>query len=188
MTVWPLRFRKVEGGPLLFADDAGGFFVSDQQFLTRYANNSLTNRDQAFLLSNGHAFGDVGDPDYLAFAYRWTVRQNVGRELAYVILVPTLRCNLACNYCQVSRAAEEAPGYDWTEGILADVIGFLDRLTSKNIKIEFQGGEPLLRPDLLRTVRSHCRAVRDLGVYRLHKPASPRRTTARVLGRARHIY
>lgn len=35
-------------------------------------------------------------------------------KMNYLILVPTLRCNLACGYCQVSRAPENARGFDWS--------------------------------------------------------------------------
>jgi His-Xaa-Ser system radical SAM maturase HxsB len=75
----------------------------------------------------------------------------------YVILVPTLRCNLACGYCQVSRAPENARGFDWSAETLAGVLLFLGGLEGPDIKIEFQGGEPLLRVDLLEAVRGFCR-------------------------------
>ena len=39
-----------------------------------------------------------------------------------------------------------ARGYDWDE-TLADVLRFLDSLETDQIKVEFQGGEPLLRID-----------------------------------------
>ena len=37
MNVWPLRFRQTHDGEVFFADDAGGFFMSDRAFLARYA-------------------------------------------------------------------------------------------------------------------------------------------------------
>jgi His-Xaa-Ser system radical SAM maturase HxsB len=157
MNVWPLKFRELAGGDLLFADDAGGFFLSDQYFLERYAGDQLNPVDQAFLSDNGHAFVKQGDADWTSFAYRWSRRQHRAGALSYVILVPTLRCNLACGYCQVSRAAETARGYDWTEETLAEVLAFLDREGGEQIKVEFQGGEPLLRVDMLERVRAFCR-------------------------------
>lgn len=72
--------------------------------------------------------------------------------LDYLILVPTLRCNLTCSYCQVSRASAEASGYDWSDKTLSAVLKLVSSLEAKAIKIEFQGGEPTLRPDLIRTV------------------------------------
>lgn len=72
--------------------------------------------------------------------------------------MPTLRCNLTCSYCQVSRVAEEAFGFDWSEETLQAVFKFIKNLNSQKLKIEFQGGEPLLAPPFLNRVRDFCRA------------------------------
>ncbi|MEF2071026.1 His-Xaa-Ser system radical SAM maturase HxsB [Consotaella aegiceratis] len=157
MTVWPLKFRSLADGSLLFADDAGGFFRASEDFLDRYAKGTLSQADCRFLGSGGHSFQQVGDLDYTAFAYRWSARQSKAADINYLMLVPTLRCNLACSYCQVSRADERAVGYDWTPETLDAVLTYLSGLTSDRIKIEFQGGEPLLRVDLLEEVRRFCR-------------------------------
>jgi len=98
MTVWPLKFRAADDHLLFFSNDAGGFFASDEDFLARYATDTLTHDDHTFLHDEGHAFTDAGDLSHTAFAYRWAARQNAQRHLSYVILVPTLRCNLACTY------------------------------------------------------------------------------------------
>lgn len=50
-----------------------------------------------------------------------------------------------------------ASGYDWTEDTLEAVLRFIAGLASPDIKVEFQGGEPLLRLDLLERVRDFCR-------------------------------
>lgn len=155
-SVWPLKFRHTENG-FFFSDDAGGFFKSDEGFLERYASDGLSAIDLTFLRDNGHAFETQSDLSWTSFAYRWSRRQAVASELAYLILVPTLRCNLACGYCQVSRAPESARGFDWTEETVNGVLQFLDSLTTKSVKIEFQGGEPLLRIDILERIRTFCR-------------------------------
>ena len=157
MHAWPLKFRPVSADQYLFADDAGSFFKANGAFLDRYARNRLTQQDEKFLLEGGHAFQQVGDLAYTAFSYRWSRRQATAGRLSYVILVPTLRCNLSCIYCQVSRASETAKGHDWTDETLRNVLSFLDGLGTDHIKIEFQGGEPLLRVDLLEQVRDFCR-------------------------------
>ncbi|SFU19176.1 His-Xaa-Ser system radical SAM maturase HxsB [Mesorhizobium sp. YR577] len=158
MTIWPLKFREFSNGEVLFADDAGGFFKSDDSFLDRYVTDQLTERDGAFLREGGHAFDTKFDLPWTSFAYRWSRRQSKQQQLSYVILVPTLRCNLACGYCQVSRAPESARGFDWTDDTLTSVLAFLDGVEGPDLKVEFQGGEPLLRLDLLEQVRDFCRA------------------------------
>jgi His-Xaa-Ser system radical SAM maturase HxsB len=156
MTVFPLKFAPLVDG-YLFADDAGGYFLANRDFLDRYAADGLTGSDTAFLLNNGHAFEEVDDPAYLGFSYRWAQRLHRPQGLDYVILVPTLRCNLACGYCQVSRVNEGASGFDWTDDTLDKVLQFLGGMDPASAKIEFQGGEPLLRLDLLQRVRDFAR-------------------------------
>lgn len=157
MTVFPLKFRPLSDGGLLFADDAGGYFKGDCAFLERYAADGLNCADIQFLNENGHSFEEIDDLAYTSFAYRWANRLYAPTDLDYVILVPTLRCNLACGYCQVSRVNENTPGFDWNESTLNAVLRFLDGLTTTRLKAEFQGGEPLLKLDMLQRVRDFCR-------------------------------
>jgi His-Xaa-Ser system radical SAM maturase HxsB len=157
MNVWPLKFREMSDGLTLFADDAGGFFKADDGFLDRYATDDLSAADKTFLKEASHGFERERDLPWTSFAYRWARRQSRPQKMNYMILVPTLRCNLACGYCQVSRAPEKARGFDWSDETLAGVLSFLAGLEGPDVKIEFQGGEPLLRIDLLEAVRDFCR-------------------------------
>ena len=92
-----------------------------------------------------------------ASTYRSQKRRHIPDQIEYVILVPTLRCNLSCTYCQVSRVNQGARGFDWTDEIESAVLEYLGGLETANIKIEFQGGEPLLALDRLERVRNFCR-------------------------------
>src|SRR5690606_6214700 len=122
MTVWPLRFRQLNQTSLLFCDDAGGFFSADQSFLARYAEKRLSADDVKFLERHGHAFREDEDLGFTSFGHRWSLRQSRRPEMTYVVLGPALRCNIACAYCQVARADENAVGYEWSEETLAAVL------------------------------------------------------------------
>ncbi len=87
---------------------------------------------------------------------RAAARLTETRALDYLILVPTLRCNLSCSYCQVSRAPVNQTRFDWTEATLGHVVALLHSVDTKAIKIEFQGGEPTLRLDLIEAVIDAC--------------------------------
>lgn len=130
------RRRRLESG-VLVTDDAGRFKL------------------QPHGLAEQHSFSLRGYPDHLttlAGQYLRARRQSVPRKLEYLILVPTLRCNLACSYCQVSRAALGARQYDWNDETLGHVVDLVSSLKGPAVKIEFQGGEPTLRPDLIAKV------------------------------------
>ena len=95
-----------------------------------------------------------------SFEFLRTINENrldirsgvVPGKASYFILVPTLRCNISCAYCQVSRVNEAAKGYDWNDGLVEDVVKFITKYGSTHVTLEFQGGEPLLRLDLIREI------------------------------------
>lgn len=157
MQVWPLRFRDLDDRRVILADDSGAYFMAENEFVERYARDALTLSDKEFLREKGHAFEGKGDLAHTGFLTRWSRRQHVGDGSAYVILIPTLRCDLKCSYCQVSRAPLAAQGFDWDEVTLQKVLGFLDGLPVEEIQIEFQGGEPFLRLDHLQAVAAFAR-------------------------------
>ncbi|HMO74429.1 MAG TPA: radical SAM protein [Sphingopyxis sp.] len=119
-----------------------------------------------FVLERGAALPPRSDPappgrvhhPFFALSERAqaAARHTEAGPLDYLILVPTLRCNLSCSYCQVSRAPVDQPRFDWSAATLGHVLALLDGLEAPSIKIEFQGGEPTLRLDLVRAVIDAC--------------------------------
>lgn len=156
MTFLPLRLRPLPDGEVLAVNDAGGFFAAPAPFAARLADDALTPADLAALAAAGHLLRDGDDFGRMAHAYSRARRLATAGTLDYLILVPTLRCNLACSYCQVSRAGIDQRGYDWSTDTLAAVLSILDSLPDDRIKIEFQGGEATLRPDLIEAVIARC--------------------------------
>ncbi|MFC1333183.1 MAG: His-Xaa-Ser system radical SAM maturase HxsB [gamma proteobacterium symbiont of Clathrolucina costata] len=57
---------------------------------------------------------------------------------------PTLRCDHDCKYCQVSRVGVAKSGFDIAESSIDKIVSIIDEIPNREIKIEFQGGEPLL--------------------------------------------
>lgn len=151
----PLRVRP-SGNEALLVNDTGRFFRTSSAFLDRITHDALDAEDVAFLRAEGHAIEDDDGLGSAAHVYGVAERLTKAGPLDYLILVPTLRCNLSCSYCQVSRASLSQPGFDWTDETLAAVLALIDGLDTPQIKIEFQGGEPTLRPDLIRAVMQRC--------------------------------
>ena len=150
MIRFPLRSRHVEGVGIVHANIAGRFFACSP------GTNLNSPETNAFMLENGHAAIDVNSLQALSHELQVSARDTIAGNLDYLILVPTLRCNLSCSYCQVSRADADASGFDWTDEILSAVLSMIDGLSTNSIKIEFQGGEPTLRLDLVRAVIDRC--------------------------------
>jgi His-Xaa-Ser system radical SAM maturase HxsB len=156
MTFLPLRARYLAEDQSLCVHDTGRFFCTGSAFLNRLSKDQLSAEDQAFLIGQGHAIASNDSLGKAAYLYGLAERAAHAGTLDYVILVPTLRCNLSCSYCQVSRAGMHQPGFDWSDETLSAVLAMLDSLPADQIKIEFQGGEPTLRPDLLQAVIDRC--------------------------------
>ena len=76
MNVWPLKFRELPDGSMLFSDAAGGFFKADNGFLDRYVVDDLSAADKSFLKEGSHSFDWELDLPWTSFAYRWSRRQS----------------------------------------------------------------------------------------------------------------
>lgn len=68
------------------------------------------------------------------------------------IFVVTLRCDHSCPYCQVSRQMEDKGNFDMSKEMADKSLDFVFRSPCPAIKIEFQGGEPLLNFDLVKYI------------------------------------
>jgi len=68
------------------------------------------------------------------------------------IIIPTLRCNFTCKYCYALRASENAIDKDMTIETAKKTVEFIMKSAAKNLTIEFSGGEPLLRFDIIKEV------------------------------------
>ena len=78
------------------------------------------------------------------------------------MVVPTLRCDHRCQYCQVSRVPVDRKGYDLHDNSVDEIIGLIAISRQRSIKIEFQGGEPLLNfPYVQEFVKRAKRTLND---------------------------
>ena len=155
MRLFPFKFKPINGRYLI-TNDAGDLFISTQSVLDRLVSSNFTTQDQEYLLARGFGFRNAGDFYYNSFAHRYRTRRTLGRSLNYLAIIPTLRCDLSCTYCQVSRTSEDALGFDWSDEDLEGFMRFIETIDSDRIQIEFQGGEPTLRLDVVRTVIKAC--------------------------------
>src|SRR4051794_24335251 len=95
--------------------------------------------------------GDRAAIDLLAVKTRtryWRLPESTGLH----ILVVSLRCEHSCPYCQVSRQSMDRDRFDMSTETAHRALDVVFRSPSQLIKIEFQGGEPLLNFGLIRDV------------------------------------
>ncbi|MBW2991650.1 His-Xaa-Ser system radical SAM maturase HxsB [Candidatus Woesearchaeota archaeon] len=75
------------------------------------------------------------------------------------IIVPTLRCNQKCVYCHSAAKNISDKEYDMDEETAKKTLEFIFQSPSKDITIEFQGGEPLLNFDIFRYIVTEAKKM-----------------------------
>lgn len=72
-----------------------------------------------------------------------------------LILLVTHRCQLRCEYCRVRKF-----GMDMPEKILSKAVRFLMTSSRPSVQLQFFGGEPLLRFDLIQKAAALAESLR----------------------------
>jgi His-Xaa-Ser system radical SAM maturase HxsB len=154
----PFRFRPV-AGRMLVTNETGDYGFFEDDLIDRLFGGAMTDEDRRRLRDLSIVVEDRDEWRLASLMRR--IRKAHGKQrarLSYLIVIPTLRCDLSCSYCQVSRAPLDASGFDWTEVHLGQFERFLERVEGDHLKLEFQGGEPTVRSDLIRSIIDICTA------------------------------
>ena len=151
----PLRFERLNPGRYLVTNLVGDGLLLSSDELERVTSLNLTAGDGLY----ERAFSKLlisrkGQRSQLQLlALRLRSRMAFLREAtALHLFVVTLRCEHSCPYCQVSRRSADRERYDMSEETAMRALGVALSAPPQAIKIEFQGGEPLLNFDLIRTI------------------------------------
>lgn len=147
----PFFFRKID--PLdayLISNQAGSFALLDdyEQLEGVVSGNisSLHKGKQAELVAKSFV-SEGGEYDLrlnlLGSKYVTLLSQNI-LPPALFLIVPTLRCDHDCRYCQVSRVPASKDGFDLQLENIQKILSIIEKIPNTDVKIEFQGGEPLL--------------------------------------------
>jgi His-Xaa-Ser system radical SAM maturase HxsB len=151
----PLRFERLGANRFLVANLVGDFLLLNGEQLDRVVSLAITPGDglyeRAFekLLVAGK--GQRSQLQLLALRLR--SRMAFLREPTPLhLFVVTLRCEHSCPYCQVSRRSVDRDRFDMSEEIARRGVDVALSAPAPRIKIEFQGGEPLLNFELVRKI------------------------------------
>ena len=151
MQLFPFKFREI-GNLFLVTNDAGDFFFCKKDNLVSLIKNDLSEDFKNFLIEKNFLFREKNDFDWNNYKFKILKRKKLPEKINYFMIIPTLRCDLKCSYCQVSRVDQNLEGYDWSQETLKNFYSFVEKYGSNNIKIEFQGGEPTLRTDVISDI------------------------------------
>ncbi len=150
----PFRFTDLDGDALL-VNEAGQHLVLPREVFQGLVSHRLSPDSPSYLdLKANHFLIDSSSEvplRLLATKYR-TRKSFLSGFTGLHIFVVTLRCDHSCHYCQVSRVSQNRAKYDMTEDTAERALDLTFRSPSRALKVEFQGGEPLLNFDLIKFV------------------------------------
>lgn len=151
----PFRFARLHGDSYVLTNEVGEYVVLDRAELVAFVERRLVPGGESYKkLKARHFLLDStyrSAIDLLALKYR-TRSNRTSCFTGLHLFVVTLRCDHSCNYCQVSRRAVDRAEFDMSKAHADKALEFTFRSPSPTIKIEFQGGEPLLNFELVRHV------------------------------------
>lgn len=151
----PLRFERLDDSRVVATNLVGEFVVLPRTSLDDLVGGRLHPSAPAYRdLKARHFLMDDRSSvamDLLALKAR-TKAEPVAEFTGLHMFVVTLRCDHSCAYCQVSRQTTDKHRYDMTFDHAAKAVDLVFKSPSRTLKLEFQGGEPLLNFDVIRHV------------------------------------
>jgi uncharacterized protein len=151
----PFRFMRWTAEELLLVNEVGEFlFLEDGCFRDLTAHRLPPRHPRYLDLKSKHFLADGSSNvpiELLATKYR-TKKSFLDGFTKLHMFVVTLRCDHSCHYCQVSRVSTNRTRYDMPEETARRAVDLMFQSPSPALKVEFQGGEPLLNFDVIRSI------------------------------------
>jgi len=158
----PFRFNRFRDDHVLVTNMVGEYHILSSKAFEKFTKHQLdqTSKDYINLRAKHFLLDESNEVaiDLLALKLR-TKLSRLSDFTALHIFVVSLRCEHSCPYCQVSRQSEDKNKYDMSIEIADKAIDLVFNSPSPAIKIEFQGGEPLLNFDLIKYIVKKAQVV-----------------------------
>ena len=143
--ILPFRFARFNESEYLLTNDVGEYiFLSNEDF-DKFINKGLDTKSTVFqdIASKQIATTDNVEDVVNMLATKFRTKKSILRDFTSLhMVVPTLRCNSSCIYCQVKRHESTDHSADMTQKTAKNIVKCIFESPSPYIKIEFQGGDP----------------------------------------------
>lgn len=178
----PFNFHRLDDHSVVAVSAAGDHaFLTQQELLTLVQTPEMLElKKRAELQSKYFLTGKTSFGTQELLRARIAARKETvlaGQSLH--IIVPTLQCEHSCQYCQVSRRLEDI-GHSMSPTQIDDACATIFQSQADTLTVEFQGGDPLLRFDLIQRAvdliqkmnLQHKRRIRFVVASTLHQLTS----------------
>ncbi len=151
----PFRFISLDDNRYVLTNFAGQYTILRRDQLALFVGHQLPNTSPVYEELESKLFLMDMDStvalDLLANQFR-TKHSQLPELASLFIFVATLRCEHSCAYCQVSRQTQNKLAFDMSFSHADQAIEIMFESPSPRLKVEFQGGEPLLNFELISYV------------------------------------
>lgn len=153
--ILPFTFQRLPEGRMLLVNQCGEFLFMHCSNFDAFLNLRLGPEMPIYFdLKGKHFLADTN----LALAEEMIATQLRSRKSflrdfsSLHMVVVTARCNFICDYCHASSTAMEQDRVDMTWEVAKKTVDLIFSSPSPVIKIEFQGGEPLLNWSIIKEI------------------------------------
>jgi len=152
--ILPHRFERLEN-EIFISNEVGEYLYLPNEDFELFINHELKPDSNSY--KNLKSKQIISDNNYettlemLATKYR-TKKHFLTQFTSLHMIVVSLRCNSNCSYCQVSKKDINDLNFDMDKETAKRVVEKIFESPSPNIKIEFQGGEPLLNFEIVQYI------------------------------------
>jgi His-Xaa-Ser system radical SAM maturase HxsB len=159
--ILPFRFERFSNAEYFLANDTGEFeFLGNKDFKD-FVSEKLDKDSDIFLdLKSKQFLTDTKNLEAVTnmLATKFRTKKSILNDFTSLhMVVPTLRCNSDCIYCQVSKKDLTDRGFDMSKQTAKRILKTIFKSPSPMIKIEFQGGEPLTNFEMVKYIMEEAK-------------------------------
>ena len=151
----PFRFDRFNEDEYLLTNEVGEYIFMSNENFHLFVNYNLDVNSQLYLDVESKQIATRDDIANVVnmLATKFRTKKSILRDFTSLhMVVPTLRCNSSCIYCQVARKDLEAKSVDMTKQTAKNTVKLIFQSPSPIIKIEFQGGDPSTYFDMVKFI------------------------------------
>jgi uncharacterized protein len=150
----PFKFDRLHPDQVIISNSVGEWMMLNDQEFDQLANRDFSSEHLVRQLLAKHFIyrpNETTSQRLLPLKLATRNRQLVHGTGLHIFVV-TLRCDHACEYCQVSRQNSKSTEFDMSEENAVKALEIAFSSPNPAIKIEFQGGESLLNFELIKFI------------------------------------
>lgn len=159
----PFHFMRWSESEVLLVNEVGEYsFLKNAEFAS-LVEKTLSDASEAYhALKSKHFLSDSLSRlpiELLATKYR-TKRAFMEGFTRLHLFIVTLRCDHSCLYCAASSVPANRCGHDMSKETAQRAVDLMLCCPARALKVEFQGGEPLLNFDTVRFICEYAESRR----------------------------